>query len=756
MQKKFTIGVLMGGRSVEKEVSLNSGRTVCDHLDTARYSVVPLFQTSDNLLYQLPWRFLYRGKISDFEHRLEHEAQRITWDDLKTLVDFIYIAQHGRYAEDGTMQGMLEILKIPYLGSKVFASALGMDKHMQKTFLRAAGVLVPKSILIKPAQLCTLPFDYAQGKLAQDERCGEQVREIEELLKKLETAQISFPLVVKPAQEGSSFGVSMVENYKDLIPAIRAASCVTPYLEQAVMLEEKISGLEFSCIVITDYQTQELIALSPTEIVQENSLHIFDYEQKYMPGRATKFTPARCSKTSTKLIQDACIKTMKALDITNLARIDGFLTPDNNVIIIDPNSFSGMSPSSFTFLQAAQRNMSTTELINHLIETELSSYGLLNSLILEEEKNTKNTLMNSTQKTRVAVLLGGRSHEKEISLESGRNIVYKLSPQKYTAIPLFLTSNLELYKLDQKLLVCHSTKEIESKLTPDLKINWSQLPEIADFVFIGLHGGEGENGTVQGALETLEVPYNGSSVLASALCMDKFKTNLFLKENGFSVPEGILISREEINSLEEKKLPAYPLIVKPHDDGCSVGVQKVHNQQELIEVLTIIFNLPKSHALIEECVTGMELTVGVIGNNTPRALPPSQAVASSGILSIQEKFLPGAGENQTPAPLPQETLTFVQKTIEDVYKTINCKGYARIDCFYQTAQQSPTEKERVVILEINSLPGMTPATCIFHQAAEISIQPMDFIDMIVQFGFEEHQKQLTRTHDTTASINPVV
>ena len=134
----------------------------------------------------------------------------------------------------------------------------------------------------------------------------------------------------------------------------------------------------------------------------------------------------------------------------------------------------------------------------------------------------------------------------------------------------------------------------------------------------------------------------------------------------------------------------------------------------------------------------MELTVGVIGNTKPQALPPSQAICTGDILSIEEKFLPGAGENQTPAPLPTGTLTFVRKTIERAFESLNCKGYARIDCFYQSAFQSPTGNERLIILEVNTLPGLTPATCIFHQAAEMGMKPMEFIDRIIELGFEEH------------------
>ena len=187
-----------------------------------------------------------------------------------------------------------------------------------------------------------------------------------------------------------------------------------------------------------------------------------------------------------------------------------------------------------------------------------------------------------------------------------------------------------------------------------------------------------------------------------------------------------------------EQLP-FPLIVKPHDDGCSVMVQKIKTETDLITAIELIFASGKEYALIEECIIGMELTVGVIGNEYPQALPPSQAVCASEILSIEEKFLPGAGENQTPAPLPPATLALVQRTMEGVYKTVGAKGYARIDCFYQNPTQSPSGTERVIILEINTLPGMTPATCIFHQAAEIGMKPMDFIDKIVTLGLEEHR-----------------
>lgn len=346
---------------------------------------------------------------------------------------------------------------------------------------------------------------------------------------------------------------------------------------------------------------------------------------------------------------------------------------------------------------------------------------------------------------RIGVLFGGQSNEKEISLESGRNIVYKLDKEKFEVIPLFVNSRMEIYRISDKLLISNSTREIEAQVEQSTHVRWTDLSQLVEFIFIGLHGGAGENGSIQGMLEMLEIPYNGSGLFASALCMDKQKTKLFLEAQGFDVPKGILLSKTEYLTDPQAALTklaalGLPLIVKPHDDGCSVLVQKANSENELAQALDRIF-AQKQYALVETYITGMELTVGVIGNEAPRALPPSQAVAQAGILSIEEKFLPGAGENQTPAPLPTPALVFVQRTMEQIYKTIGCTGYARIDCFYQSEAQSPTGKQRVITLEINTLPGMTPATVIFHQAAELDISPTEFITMVTDFGLQAHAKR---------------
>lgn len=709
------VGVLMGGMSVEREVSFNSGRTICDHLDSELFSVVPLFLDADGKLYVLPWSFLYRGKIVDFQHRLADEAQEIVWDNLTSHVDFVYVALHGKYGEDGRLQAMLELMKIPYLGSKLFGSSLGMNKIIHNDFLHAHNIAVPKGFHLSVSQIKQYDQDY--------------------VTQKIEEHNLTFPLVVKPNNEGSSFGVFIVKTVDDLQRLVTKSCFISGNKGQPVLIEEKIDGMEFTCILITDNETGEIIALPPTEVLTSGASEIFDYEQKYMPGAVNEQTPARCSDENLEKIKKTSIDAMKALSFTNMARIDGFLTKDHRVVIIDSNPLSGMGPATFLFRQAAEVNISHTKLINHLIKTELKQYDM-------EKKNQKNSSKNK-KRLRVGVLLGGPSNEREISLESGRNVVYKMSPQKYDAIPIFMGMNNDLYVLDDRMLVHSSTREIMSNIADAKKILWSDLPSLVDFIFIGLHGAPGEDGTVQGALEMLKIPYNGSGIFASNLCMDKYKTGQFLAKKGFHVPAAMLVeknvwkeSKDLVHEFVQKV--GYPAFVKPHNDGCSVGVACVKNQEELTQAINNVLQF-KDCVLVEEKVGGMELTVGVVGNENVRSLVPSQAVAKGDLLSLEEKFLPGAGENQTPALLAKKDITFVQRELEKVYKAIGCKGYVRIDCFFQSAEQASDGKRKLVIIEINSLPAMTPATCIYHQAAEEGLRPMDLIDEIIQLGIEEHQ-----------------
>ena len=134
---KLRIGVILGGMSSEREVSLNSGRNVHDNLDREAYAPVPIFMDAEGRLWVIPWQLVSQNTTKDITERLENEAQRVSYEGLKNEIDFAFLSLHGKFGEDGCIQGLLELLAIPYTGPGVLASALGMDKHIQQRILQA-------------------------------------------------------------------------------------------------------------------------------------------------------------------------------------------------------------------------------------------------------------------------------------------------------------------------------------------------------------------------------------------------------------------------------------------------------------------------------------------------------------------------------------------------------------------------------------------------------------------------------------------
>jgi len=133
--KKLRVGIILGGMSSEREVSLNSGRNVYDNLDSEFYEGIPLFMNGEGRLWIITWQLISQNTTVDISERLEKEAHRVFYEDLKKEIDFAFISLHGKYGDDGCIQGLLELLGIPYTGPGILASALGMDKHMQQKIL---------------------------------------------------------------------------------------------------------------------------------------------------------------------------------------------------------------------------------------------------------------------------------------------------------------------------------------------------------------------------------------------------------------------------------------------------------------------------------------------------------------------------------------------------------------------------------------------------------------------------------------------
>ncbi len=344
------------------------------------------------------------------------------------------------------------------------------------------------------------------------------------------------------------------------------------------------------------------------------------------------------------------------------------------------------------------------------------------------------------KKIRVGIIMGGISSEREVSLESGRNIFNKIGRSKYQPTAIFMDRRGRLWEINIRLLMRNSTRDIEEDLETDAtRILYEELKTRIDVAFLGLHGKYGEDGCVQGLLELLDIPYTGSGVLASALGMDKYYGLNLLSANEINAPARLLITAQDFSAETSRpvilnRLAAqfdFPCIVKPTREGCSTAVTKVLSKDNLVAALEEALKWDDK-VLVEEFIAGTEVTCGVIEDaGRPMALIPSETIPTREILSLEDKFLYGQGENKTPARLPDEIIKSIQETAVKTFIALGLRGYARIDMF---ARPDGT----ITVLEPNTLPGLTPSTVLFHQAAAAGMTPTNLIDRIITNALSAH------------------
>lgn len=890
---KVRVGIIFGGSSREREISFAGGRTVYDNLDKALFEAVPVFVDSFNRFILLNWEFIYKGSIRDFyppvnfvpasagdfqvyaeslnpseEEQLQMMKQLGTplhADDFKKHFDFAFLCLHGPFGEDGKIQGLLEYHGIPYSGSGILPSAIGIDKPVQKKLMVAAGFASPKFMVVNR-------HEYSSGNLAA--------------VYSKAKAEIGFPLVVKAATQGSSIGISIISSDSEsafaeavgkaffcktisagewnsksaeqknewvrttsdiregiglpvllngetvyhpdaleaklnslLLSGMKSVTLEALDAESEILVEGFIEGKEFSCIVVQDEKNNP-VALPPTEIRKGKEL--FDYRSKYLPGLSRKITPIELPDEQIEKIRQSCEQLFVTLGFDVYARIDGFISKEGTIFLNDPNTTSGMMPSSFFFHQAAEIGLNPSQFLSFIIRTSLVSRikADKNGHRYDELLHTLDGAMTAaskmaSDKTRVAVLFGGYSSERHISVESGRNIYEKLSSStKYQPVPVFLTGgtdNHELYQVPINVLLKDNADDIKEKITqwkvhPVIKsiiakcaditkrfsssdalaapkrLQYEDLKSNTDAVFIALHGRPGEDGAVQAKLEALGIPYNGSGQESSEITIDKYTTNEILRKNGFLVAEHMLVTEEEWATDKAGIMAAidanikWPFIAKPVDDGCSSAVRKVKTKEELEAFVELIFRKtedldPKAAEilkikakeefplkkvfLVEELISrrdaahfleitgGMLTRYGADGEVNYEVFEASEALSEGEVLSLEEKFLAGQGQNITPARYDanpenrQKISEKVKATLGAAARLLNIQGYTRIDAFVRIYNP---DKVEVIFVEVNSLPGMTPATCIFHQAAINEYKPYEFIDKILDFSFRRKER----------------
>lgn len=356
---KVRIGVIFGGKSAEREVSLATGRYVYSLLDKEKFIGIPLYLDQKGNIWEIADKLILLNSTRDVDSRLEKEAKKIRFEDLKEKIDAMFITLLGKYGEDGCIQGVLELLKIPYTGSGVLASALGMDKHYHRILLESKGFKIAKGLTINKKNYELRIMNYE-----------------EEI-----TSKIGLPCVIKPTREGSSLGVSVVKKENQLESAINKAF----EFDTEVVIEEYLKGLEFTCVV---WGNEKPIALSPTEVAFTGDF--FDYESKYMPGKTQTITPARVSPEILEKIKKIAQEVYQLVGIKGYGRVDGFVVK-NEIYITEPHTGSIMVPSSFVFQQASQYKIDLEDkFTGKKIRTSLSPTKLVTKIIEQAQEAHQN------------------------------------------------------------------------------------------------------------------------------------------------------------------------------------------------------------------------------------------------------------------------------------------------------------------------------------------------------------------------------
>jgi len=302
--------------------------------------------------------------------------------------------------------------------------------------------------------------------------------------------------------------------------------------------------------------------------------------------------------------------------------------------------------------------------------------------------------------------MGGTSEEREVSLKSGNNV--------YTALKK-IGYQVELLDLG--------------------KDNLNKIAEIApDVVFIALHGKNGEDGTVQGYLDLLGIPYTGSGVATSAICMNKILTKKLLSYEGLPTPDFIIIKKKTfdknafvVRSLVQKF--GLPMVVKAATQGSSIGTYIVNKEDDILSAIEAAFQYDQD-VLVEKYIDGMLLTVSIIGNDNPCVLPIIEITSENEFYDYESKYTPGMCQHIIPARISQDLQNQISRISEEAYKSLACRGFARID-FMVDGKGQP------YILEINTIPGLTDMSLVPDAARAAGISYSELLERLINLALEK-------------------
>jgi len=357
MSRKIRVGVIFGGRSAEHEVSLVSAASVINALDRKKYEILPIGITPEGRWLSASDALKLLKERADIESLPEHilvpdprkrglvQLHRSSAESVPHPVDVVFPVLHGTYGEDGTIQGLFELADIPYIGAGVLGSAVGMDKVIQKQLLRQAAIPVVEDVWF-------LIHEYRKNS--------------KKLIGSMER-RLGYPCFVKPANLGSSVGISKAHNRRELEGAIKLAG----EYDVKILVERGVENArEIECSVLGD---DDPIASVPGEIIPSNEF--YDYDAKYVDGKSTAVIPAKLPKSVIRKIQRYSIECFRALDCAGMGRVDFLLERSTNRIFLNElNTIPGFTSISMYPKLWQASGMSYGELLDRLIQLAIERH----------------------------------------------------------------------------------------------------------------------------------------------------------------------------------------------------------------------------------------------------------------------------------------------------------------------------------------------------------------------------------------------
>lgn len=719
------ISIFFGGNSEERGISINSARAVFDILKKTNYKIKLYYLDVYSNVYEISKEDIYSNTPDDFSFLIKPISD--FWKLFQT--DFVIPLIHGIFGEDGQIQRILEDKNIPFLFSSSETCSEIFFKDRFLLLLQQNGFKIWENFLI-------------QGNL-------EKLKELQKNYKEI---------VLKPNDGGSSRNVFISHSYDQSLKILKKFNSIS------FIAEPKHVGKEFSISICNGK------AYIPVEI--DNSGKIFDYRSKYFPAESVIIrNPPAFSLEIIQKIQTDTEKIFKLIKAKDGIRIDGWVLDNSEVIYTECNPISSTEFNGM-FFQSIPEN--PKEFFIKLINNNLKNCNLP---LIEITKHNKE---------KVPILFGGDSSEKEISLLSGCNACVKFqNSDKYEGIPFFLKDNI-VYEIPLFMMFKHKTQDLfyciknihffNEITNKNIKIPSYTLTTFIskfNYIFLALHGGDGENGEIQKKLEKSNVKYNGSNSNISKLCMNKYLTIQTAEENIEELKKinRFLINFDKFNSLDLSNKDLLKmlellknnkfLILKPNCEGSSSSIFIIYNKTELLNLLESIklihnkitirnnsFTLSKEKEfIIEEFIPTdkikvvsknnesildfqdfygwIELTIGTLKD---KVFNPSITISEKDILTAEEKFQEGTGINLTPPPIflinNSQTLR-IKEIVLKIITNLQINTYCRIDFFYNRFTNE------FILIEINTLPALTFSTVIFQQAIKQSIDPENFLEQII-------------------------